>query len=334
MSGRLKASRAMGAKAGEAGVSALIGPNPPSPSHAAMEEPGARRRSRLWHCGFAVHSSPAACRHVPTQGAHLPPMQLPDTQSELVAQVVPMLNAHSLLLQALLAQSPGTAQNTPSGSPQTPPLHCPVLQSDAPAQGWHVPVVAQCALAQSRSSVQASPVCSLQKSAAHVPLKQSVFLLHTWPARFSAPIAVHAPEPLHAELAPQVGLPSSPLGTSVHVPVPAAHESAHWPLQAVPQQTPPTQNVLVQSAVPPHAFPVAQGGQLPPQSVSVSSPSFFWSVQAVHLPSLHSVAGLRQSLRPLQPSSSGQPGQVAPPQSTSVSSPSFTWLEQLTHVSM
>ena len=107
------------------------------------------------------------------------------------------------------------------------------------------------------------------------------------------------------------------------------------PLQALPQQMPEAQNVLVQSGPPWHALPSPHGGQLPPQSTSASSPSFTLSAQAVHLPFVQSVAGEAQSATDWHPWP--RPHlleQCVPPQSRPVSSPSFMPSVQLPHAPM
>jgi hypothetical protein len=254
--------------------------------------------------------------------------QLLCTQSEFTVQVAPSAKAHSFVLQVPPAQSLETAQNTPFGSAQTPALHVMLVQSDDALHGWHTPC-AQCSLAQSRSSLQVSPACSLQNSAAHVPLKQSLLVVQTCPSAFFPLSATQAPAPSHAEPAPHVAV-TSPLGTCTHVPV--AHESEHDPEQAVGQQTPPLQGVVAQFAMTRHILPAAHGGQLPPQSTSVSSPSFIMSLQSVHLPLVHAFD--LQSLGWLHVLPTPQPTQWAPPQSTSDSSPFFIWSEQLAHASL
>ena len=75
----------------------------------------------------------------------------------------------------------------------------------------------------------------------------------------------------------------SPAGTLVHVPtLPGSVHDAHVPPQAALQHMPPTQAELAQSVVATHVLPLAQGGQLPPQSTSVSLPSLILSVQLAH----------------------------------------------------
>jgi len=86
----------------------------------------------------------------------------------------------------------------------------------------------------------------------------------------------------------------------------------------------PPQTSLVQSLPSLHIMPVPQGGQLPPQSVSVSSWFFMPSVQLSPWQTLPVQTPLRQSVPVKQLSPLGQGEQVSPPQSSSVSLPLTT----------
>src|ERR1041385_7170641 len=86
------------------------------------------------------------------------------------------------------------------------------------------------------------------------------------------------------------------------------------------QSSPATQSVPVT-----HALPVAHFGQPPPQSTSVSVPSFM--LFAAQIGSVHTLAmqfAFWQSAGPPQPWPAGHFGQVPPPQSTPVSAAFFT----------
>jgi hypothetical protein len=83
------------------------------------------------------------------------------------------------------------------------------------------------------------------------------------------------------------GLPLVPLGWKVHVPTlpGSAHDTAHDPLQATLQQIPATQCPSMQSPSATQVLPSAHVGQLaPPQSTSVSVPSFAPFEQFEHAP--------------------------------------------------
>jgi len=123
--------------------------------------------------------------------------------------------------------------------------------------------------------------------------------------------AVQPPPVLHAGHLPP------PQSVPVSFPFEIASEHvAGW-------HTPPEQCLLWQSGFAPHAFASAQGGQLPPQSVSVSSPFFAPSPQPggaqMWLVAQNAVV---QSPLTRQPEPLGQPAQY-PPQSMSVSVPFF-----------
>jgi hypothetical protein len=102
------------------------------------------------------------------------------------------------------------------------------------------------------------------------------------------------------------------------------------------QHMPDTQAVLWQSPSSTHPFVVMHFVlQLPPQSMSVSSPSFIPSAHAVHLPAVHSPdAQSPATLHVLSSAHFWFVGAVAqlPPQSMSVSSPSVLPSLQLTQV--
>jgi hypothetical protein len=92
-------------------------------------------------------------------------------------------------------------------------------------------------------------------------------------------------------------------GTSPHFPVSAGLEQRY----GVQAQTPALHGPSLQSASREHFPPVAQGPQLPPQSLSVSRPFFTPSSQraAAHLPVLQTP--LRHVLPEEQASPSGLP---------------------------
>ncbi len=117
--------------------------------------------------------------------------------------------------------------------------------------------------------------------------------------------------------------------------MPSLRWSAHWLATQVSDTA--SQAFDTQSASIWHLRPVLQGLQVPPpQSVSVSRPSFFWSkhVLEAHLPVTLSHALVVQSELRVHPLPTPQAEQVPPPQSTSVSLPSCAlsehWVESHT----
>lgn len=117
----------------------------------------------------------------------------------------------------------------------------------------------------------------------HWPLAQSKSLL-----QFSPFLSLHAPAPLHAIVPLQAGVASVwPSGMDVHVPIVAARlQDWHVPVQALSQQTPSVQKLLLQSAPAAHGPPLHFLHDAPPQSIPVSSPSFIPLVQCPQLPLL------------------------------------------------
>src|SRR6185312_11178549 len=144
--------------------------------------------------------------------------------------------------------------------------------------------------------------------------------------------------PLHAWVRAHFGHVAPP--QSVSVSVPSLRLSAHWfstqvlvrASQALVEQsesftqrqTPPLeQSLLVQSEFTEHPLPARQAGQTPPpQSVSVSAPSFWWSTHWLVAQRL-----LFASQASFGQSAALRQGQVPPPQSMSDSAPSFLWSE-------
>lgn len=100
--------------------------------------------------------------------------------------------------------------------------------------------------------------------------------------------ATHVPVPL--QTVPPV-LHAVPRGSALQTPCfpGTAHELQEPAVQALLQQTPSAQNVLAQSVLPAHPLPGPQvlpnASQVaPPQSTSVSVPSFTPSVQETQMP--------------------------------------------------
>src|SRR5262249_25276495 len=135
--------------------------------------------------------------------------------------------------------------------------------------------------------------------------------------------------PSHTLPAPHDGKPFTPDGMLVHAPLwPGSTHDWHWLEQALSQHTLAAQLPPWQSPAPMHALPTAQGVQLPPQSVSVSSPSFIMLEQAVPFLLVPSIETQSDVLLHLLPTPHGL---QLPPQSVSVSSPFSTPSMQLMH---
>src|SRR5262245_45364849 len=96
------------------------------------------------------------------------------------------------------------------------------------------------------------------------------------------------PVPSHTCPPPHVGV-ITPAGRCVHWPTsPGSAHASQTPPQSLSQQRPARQCALAQSPSAAQTLPSGQPlGQLPPQSASVSSPSFLPSVHSTHLFLLH-----------------------------------------------